>query len=72
MMGLQKEWTGETTKPLWWKEMQEVSEAGGKGGEIRCKSERGASKAIVYLQQLQIIFRARQNTFVINNWHHNV
>lgn len=36
MMGItEKEWTGETTKPLWWKEMQEVSEAGGKEGKLK-------------------------------------
>lgn len=59
-MGItEKEWTGETTKALWWKEMQEVSEAGGKEGKLKVRSERGASKSIVYLQQLQIIFKSR-------------
>lgn len=49
-MGItEKEWTGETTKALWWKEMQEVSEAGGKEGKLKVRSERGASKSIVYL-----------------------
>ena len=37
----------------------EVSEAGGKEGKLKVWSERRASKTIVYLQQLQIIFRAR-------------